>query len=203
VPETPTHRPPPERPRKLVTQVPAIEARAAGLRGPVDPWPAVREKQPSAPDLAALAAQVAEALSKGQPEEHPDKALGAAVRTLLKQAAPIAAAAIVGAVLTAYTRPTADPAKVDAQAVQIKGNDTSLDALEKRVKSLETHDSGQRAWSQEWAPFELQLWSKLGVKIDLPNNYTPIKTVTPQSWARVKSAPLFEVQTSPPMPPSD
>ncbi len=185
-----------------------MEARADGLRGPLDVWPEVRPKQPSVPDVAALvAAQVADALSRlpgVQVEpEHPDKALGAAVRTILKQAMPVVAAAIVGAVLTAYTRPTADPAKVDAQATQLKGNDKTLDTLDARIKRLEGHDSAGRAWAQEWVPFELQLWTKLGVKLDLPDSYTPIEIVTPQSWSQVKAAPLFKVKTSPPLPPRD
>lgn len=210
--EGPTNRPPPlpgrSPGRKIVTQVPAVEARAPGLRGPLDPWPEVRAKQPSVPDVAALvAAQVAEAFSRlpavqAEPE-HPDKALGAAVRTILKQAMPIAAAAIVGAVLTAYTRPTADPAKVEAQATQLKGNDKTLDTLDARIRKLEGHDSAGRAWAQEWAPFELQLWTKLGVKIELPDAYTPIRVVTPPNWAHVKAPPIFEVQTSPPLPPRD
>lgn len=213
MPDAPTIPPPPERRgRKLVTQVPAIEARAPDLRGPLDPWPEVRPKKPSASDIQSIIdARVAELLSgatvekppESKGEFHKDRLLGAAVRELVKQVAPIAATAIVSAVVTVVVtmvvHPSADPAKVDAQATQIKGSDTALIALDTRVKKLESHDSAGREWAQQWAPFELQLWSKLGVKIELPDSYTPIRTVTPAGWARVKAAPIFEVQTSPPL----
>lgn len=219
--DSPTNRPPPNLRtggRKLVTQVPALEARADGLRGPLDPWPEARQKMPSASDIQlVIDARVAELLkgaavtldappeSKG--ELHKDRLLGAAVRELVKQVAPILATAIVSAVVTVVVtlvvHPSADPAKVDAQATQLKGNDKTLDTLDTRIKKLEAHDSAGRAWAQDWVSFDLQLWNKAGVKTEMPDAYTPIRVVTPPNWARVKAPPLFEVQTSPPLPPRD
>ena len=207
--DTPTD-PPPRRlpPRKLVTQVPAVEERAPALRGPLDPWPETRPKQASAPDLAALvASQLAEALKTlpgAQPDaEHPDKALGAAVRTIAKQVAGILAAAVVGAVATTFIRPSADPAKVDAQATQIKGNDAAVIQLQTDVAELKRWKVAMRDWAVPWTSFELQIWNRMGVKVALPDTITPIQVVTPARWAQVKSSPLFEVQTSPPLPPRD
>lgn len=208
VPDVPTL--PPRKPPRPAGR-PALETAAPILRGPLAP-PEVRQKQPSVPDVTALVAQAVADAVAGMPKpaapqspagEHPDQALGAAVRTILKQTAAVLAAAIVGAAVTAYTRPTADPAKVEAQAVQIKGSDAAVIALQADVSELKRWRGSMGAWAQDWAPFELQLWNKLGVKVEMPKEYREIQTVTPQHWAQVKAPPLFEVRTSPPLPPKD